>query len=296
LRARLRFLVAEYSVAGGRWLTAVFSMLAFPRFQLGDGLLIFGVALLAGEVFTLVAAAVALASQPAAATTVARRGRLRLLSAVPFASNGILSIAYNRFDVVILAGLSSAGQLALYAPASRIQDALYLLPGALASVSYPLISKAWHAGRRDDVARLTRTLMIAGLLLSLPVTICVFVFAEQILSVVLGPQYASAATATRVIIWFLPVAGVGAPLLSALAGTDNAGKTTIGFGAAFATAIALHLLLDRRYGAVGGAVASVARDVPNVLVAFVFAWLAGLLRRPATEIPPVIGLPSEART
>ena len=56
------------------------------------------------------------------------------------AANGLLAVVYNRIDVLIVGGLASVGQLSLYAPASRIQDALYLIPSSLESVAFPVMS------------------------------------------------------------------------------------------------------------------------------------------------------------
>ena len=64
-----------------------------------------------------------------------------LRAAFPFAANTVLSIAYNRLDIILVAVLTTAAQLAAYAPASRLQDAVYLLPTALAVVALPQTSR-----------------------------------------------------------------------------------------------------------------------------------------------------------
>ena len=118
-----------------------------------------------------------------------------------------------------------------------------------------------------------------GLAIALPVAVVVFVFAPELLRLVLGPEYESAATPTRILVWFLPLAVIQAPILGELAATGHASDTSKVFLATFLVALAGHALLDPWAGAPGAAAASLMRD-------FVAVPIAVLLLRKRRMHPP----------
>jgi O-antigen/teichoic acid export membrane protein len=274
LRARLRFASAGISVACGRWLTALLSTQALGAVGDGRALTLLAVALLAGEALTFVIAGMTVYFQARSRRPVpTRTENLSLREAMPFAANGILAMAYNRFDVLVLSGLSTAAQLSFYAPASRIQDALYLIPSAIGMIALPLMSTANLA----EVQKLIRRLSLVGLSLAFPVALGVFLLAPQIIHVVLGTRYGGAVGPTRILVWFLPLAVIQAPLLAALIATGRGLDTTKVIAGTFATAMAMHFALDWWMGATGAAIASLSRDPVAVLLALYLSRKAGLI-------------------
>jgi O-antigen/teichoic acid export membrane protein len=298
LNARLRFRESSGAIAIGRWVTAAVSLAGLPAVALIRGPVAFAAAVLAGEAATMGASWVAAAIRvtraggsdereaetgaPGAAVGKGAAG-LNLRRALPYAANGILAVLYNRFDVVILAGLSSVSQLAFYAPASRIQDALYLLPNALGTVAFPLVA-AERLGARGSGRLMTRFSLL-GLALAIPATAACFVLMPAIIRVVLGPGYAGAVTPTRILIWFLPISAVSSPMLAALAGSNRASDTTRIFAVTAGVALAMHLALDHWLGAVGGAIASLSREPATLGIAWMLARRAGLFGRPTGLAP-----------
>jgi polysaccharide transporter, PST family len=279
LRGRLRFRSSGLATAYGRWLTAGLCLIGVGILRPHAPLPVLAWTLCFGEVLTLVLAARAvLAELNDPWNQGPDHGLLTLKAAMPFCANGVLTMAYNRFDVVILAALASVQQVGFYAPASRIQDALYLIPSSAGLIAFPFVAGAYAAhGGPERVERITRRLIALGVAVSIPVTVVVFLSAPLLLRLVLGPQYGDSVTPTRILIWFLPFAAVQAPLLSALAGSGHAGDTTKVFAVTMATAFALHALLDGSLGATGAAIASLSRDPAAVVVALLLARRAGLI-------------------
>ncbi|HEV3162614.1 MAG TPA: oligosaccharide flippase family protein, partial [Isosphaeraceae bacterium] len=282
LRGRLRFRSSGLATATGRWFSAGLCLVGVGIIKPHAPLPILAWSLCLGEVVTLLLAAWALLSELNGPRHDGRdHGRLTLRAAIPFCANGVLAMAYNRFDVVILAALASVQQVGFYAPASRIQDALYLIPSSIGLIAFPFVAGAYREQGGDErVQRITRRLIALGVALSLPVTVVVFFSAPLLLRLVLGAQYGGAITPTRILIWFLPFAAVQAPLLSALAASGQAGDTTKVFALTMATALALHAFLDGSLGATGAAIASLSRDPVAVVVAVLLARRAGILGSP----------------
>jgi len=280
LRGRLRFRSPGLATACGRWFTAGLCLIGVGLLRPQRPLEILAWALCVGEVLTLVLSARALLSdleRPWHAD--GDRGALTLRAAIPFCANAILATAYNRFDVIILAALASVQQVGFYAPASRIQDALYLIPSSVGLIALPFAASAYsEQGGPERVRRLSQRLIGVGLAVCIPITVAVFLSTPLLVRFVLGSQYGGAVMPTRILIWFLPFAAVQAPLLSALAGSGHAGDTTKVFAATFVTAIALHVFLDGSLGATGAAIASLSRDPVAVIVALWLARSAGVMK------------------
>ena len=277
LRGQARFRAVAITQASGRVVSALLALLLIPGVEQQRVLLLLGGLAVIGEVVTFGVSSVLLTRSPrAAVATVTRSDRLTLRESLPFAANTLLSTIYNRLDVIIVPALAGGVQLALYAPASRIQDVLYLIPTALGAAALPLLSRV--AESRADVDRITRQLLTLGLWIVLPVTTVAFVFSRWILITVLGGDYAGATTATRILVWFLPLAVIQAPLFAALISVGRAADTTRIVVATFAVALVTHIALDPTWGATGGAIASLSRDVVAAPLAVLAARRAGLLR------------------
>lgn len=301
LRGRLHFGTATAALACGRWLTAVIALTALPSVGMTQGLAVFALAILAGEGLTLLlaASAAALGAVPSApGLQPPQSGSLTLRAALPFAANSMLATAYNRFDVVIVAALTTPQQLGLYAPASRIQDALYLIPSAVGTVGLPTLSRVVHSQADPRaVRRLVRYMLVGGLGLTLPVALAGLVLAPVFVGVVLGSDYTGSVTPVRVLVWSMPLAAIGAPLLALLVSADKAVDSTKAFTAAFVVAVTLHLSLDWWWGATGAAIASLSRDAANVAATLYFVRRAGTLNggrvtiRPAERVSATESIP-----
>jgi O-antigen/teichoic acid export membrane protein len=266
LRGLFQFRTAGGAIGLGRCVTALISIaLAVASRQDTEA---FAAAAAAGEASTLLIAAVAFGrSAPAAsATTRNTHGLIGLRSGAPFAANSLLATAYNRFDVVVLAALSSTRELGLYAPASRLQDMLYFIPAAIGSVVLPVVARSQgdRTSREETRSLVSRTIAI-GVGLAVPTTAVVVLAAPELLTLVVGAKYSDSALPVRILILFLPLAVIQAPILAALAATGRARATTEVFALAFAVAIVGHIVLDPSFGAIGASIASLSRDIAAVI-------------------------------
>jgi O-antigen/teichoic acid export membrane protein len=291
LRARLHFRASAIALASGRWCTALLSLLALPGIAFANPLDILSLSLFAGEVTTLGVALIAIVAA-ARRSSFTPSGRppsetLKLRAALPFAANGIINLAYNRFDVVVLGALASAQQLGFYAPASRMQDALAIISATIATVAFPLIAgAATGIDGMKEVRSLVRRFTVVGIALSFPTALVFFIYMEQVVHFVMGDEYAGTVAPAQVLVWSLPLSAVTTVFNAALAGTGRALDTTKVFFTAFVVAALLHLSLDWWWGAMGAAVASLAREPAALVTSFVYARRAGILGRAESAPTP----------
>ena len=278
LQGVLAFGAAGLALASGRLVSALVAV-AVLAVDGGSRLLALASAVLVGELVACLLTLGWFVRLPVAGRPpdrLADRSRLTLRASAPFAANSLMSTVYNRLDIVLVAALTPAFQAGLYAPASRIQDALLLLPASLGVVALPIVARNWGESP-STVRRQIRQLMVVGCLITVPVALVVAVFAPTILRVVLGEDYVGAAGLVRILVWSVVLTALAAPLLAGLAGIGHAPDTTKVFAAAFATAVIAHLSLDWWWGATGAAVATLSRDPVALVVALYLSWRAGLL-------------------
>jgi|GEM_PF-3070819 len=284
LRSRLAFGRATGAVVLGRWLTAgmtVGLVLVRPDVRLA-GLF---AAQAIGEFATLIVSIVAVARMPAHQDPGWDASSIRLRLALPFATNTILSIAYSRLDIVLVAVLTTEAQVAAYAPASRLQDAGYLIPTAVAVVALPQLSRMLAQRELEAAAAFVRMLWRYALVVAIPVTVLLIWGMPWIIPTLLSARYASAVPAAQILVPSMVIASIGSAILALLIAAGRGWATTRAFIVAFVVSGFLHVLLDPRFGAVGAAVASLMRDVANVTTA---AWLARDLLWPRARGPSAI--------
>lgn len=280
-RARGYYPQASACLATGR-ATSLAAVIPMFVFRPPNALLWLGTALALGELVVLVFSVVLLRRSAHFPVAINKGGGaiITFRKAVPLAVNSMLATAYNRYDVILLPALASLGQLAAYAPASRVQDVLFLIPSAFTVVATPHLSRLFgRTNTPEETGRAMRRFIAVGLAVALPVSALCFIFADSLLVVFLGPHYGAAVPSVRILVWFLPFATVEAPVIAALIAANRAGQTTVIFFVTFGAALILHLALDHRFGAVGASFASLVRDPVGLAVALILARRLGLLSR-----------------
>jgi O-antigen/teichoic acid export membrane protein len=112
---------------------------------------------------------------------------------------GLVSVNY-------WAGTADAG---IYRVGWQIASVLPIVALSLLGTFTARIAAAIHAGRRDEMARLSRTATMLALLIFGPIALVLFLFAEPILAA-FGPEFVSGAATLRVlVVGSLLVAGFG---------------------------------------------------------------------------------------
>jgi O-antigen/teichoic acid export membrane protein len=104
-----------------------------------------------------------------------------------------------------------------------------------------------------------------------------------VLRVLVGPLAADAVAPAMILVWSLPFLCVQVTISQALIALGRPSQVTRAFVSGFAVALTMHALLGPRYGAVGAAVASLARD-PVVTVVLLTQYYR--MRRRFPVAPP----------
>lgn len=111
-----------------------------------------------------------------------------LRGAPPFAISLGLALIYERADVAIIALALGQEQTGLYAPATTIIIALFLIPGTLFGVMVPALSRI-HAQEPARLMRMMRLLLAGSLGLAVLLTVTVYLSAHFVINLLFGPDY-----------------------------------------------------------------------------------------------------------
>ncbi|MEA2528016.1 MAG: hypothetical protein QOF73_5243 [Thermomicrobiales bacterium] len=283
LQGRMRFRESAYATAGGRIAFAL--AIAAVAVSAPDwGLPAMTLAFLAGEVVTLalmirairheLAAPFPLVDPPAAYRST--RGTLRRSS--PFAFNGFFNLVYNRLDVAIVALLAGSVEAGIYAPASRIQDALLFFPSVATAALMPVAARRFGANRDTDaVRRPLPVLILLGVVFALPAVVATVIFARPLVMIALGDQYEASVEPVRILALSIPFIAAGAPVMASLVAIDRARTTTVVYGCGLLAALGGLAILTPLWGATGAAWASMARE-PIIAAVALGAFYGGASR------------------
>lgn len=197
------------------------------------------------------------------------RARRMVLDALPLGTTSSMSFVHTRVDQVVLAGCGFRLQLAAYAVAYRLLDAVLALVVAAGGVAMPVLSRAPSRDRRSLAATNAALLGVVALV----VGVVGFAVAPQVTGLLGGERYRSSAWFARLLCPALVVSvlNLGAATVAVVEGQAS----RLAWVAALAVGLnlALNLLLDPRYGPRGAAVATVASEAVG------FALVAVLARR-----------------
>jgi O-antigen/teichoic acid export membrane protein len=208
-----------------------------------------------------------------------------ITAALPYWLNSVFNLIYNRADAAIVALFAGATQAGLYAPASSIQSALIVIPG-LATASLPNVgAHTFSSHGLRTLNRMLRVTMGASVLLGTLAAIAATILAPAMLRLMAGGAFAGAVVPTQILAWSLPFYGAELALLGYLVALGRPSATTWGYATALVTALVGLAALSPRYGAVGAALGSLAREPVTVGVLGILALRANQHTKPAVGDP-----------
>ena len=221
-----------------------------------------------------------------------------LRRALPFGLTGLLALIYFRTGLFFLQVLDGPGAVGAFAAAFKILEACFVVPAALNAALFPHLSRSAQGGV-EAVGRAVERAFRYYLVLGLPLTAAIGLFAEPIVTLLFSDRFAGSVEALRLLalgivpLFLNSVLGIAAFSL-------NRERIALRIATAMIAASALlHALLVPRYGITGAAWATIVTQYLFcvVYIVLVSRWLPGLrlapaLRRPMTAaialVPPVL--------
>lgn len=197
--------------------------------------------------------------------------------AVPYFLFSLFSVIYYRVDAVMLSAMTNETVTGWYGGAFRFFDIVMILPVIYKTAIFPVFSKYWD----DETGYLQHTVgksLKLVLILAVPVTVIVFLFAENIIRFFMGlDEYAASVIILQIFAVSIPVIFIDIILGSAILGAANRQRAwaVVGLGAVFLNIGINYILIPYTHatylnGGIGAAVATFLTEVFMLLAA---VWL-----------------------
>jgi stage V sporulation protein B len=142
-----------------------------------------------------------------------------LRESVPLGFGDAIRRLTMQLDTLLLAAFRPAAVVGLFSVAYRPLQPLQLLPRAIVSVTFPMMSRVAHSDRAAlsrAFARTTNFLWVA----SLPIALLTMAYAAPLVLSTAGPDFAEAIGPLRLLIWVAPLVFVNAQLRFAFTALD----------------------------------------------------------------------------
>nr|PZN58199.1 MAG: hypothetical protein DIU68_02465 [Chloroflexota bacterium] len=204
---------------------------------------------------------------------------LLVINSAPLALSAFLSLAYQHTDKLMTTSLiGETGTGYLHAAFIIIYGVVELLSTTVLIATYPLMSRAYMAEGRDDLfGFIVRKLALFTLLVSLPLSLTLTFFAHDLMTPLLGQNFAPSAQVLQVLIWYALVTMVANVFAQAFMVQNRQRRLLVIRASGLGVNIVLNLLLITRLGPVGAALASVLAEL------FVLALLLYNFRAPGWQ-------------
>lgn len=193
-----------------------------------------------------------------------------LRGAVPLGLGTIMTMIYNRIDLVMVAEIRGRTEAGLYGGAYRIMETAVLLPMTLLSLAViPSITGAF-AQDPSGAARKVEVFFRHFLVVATPVVVGGILLRHDIVAIVLGSEYLAVSNVLGVLCLNLLVAGSASLFAGCvLVGLRRSGIYLAAVAVGAGVNVALNLAFIPRFGMMAAAVATLAAQAAVALFAFV---------------------------
>jgi len=212
--------------------------------------------------------------------------RMLLINGAPLAITSFLSLAYTHTDKLITTALlGTEGTGLLTAGFVIVFGVIELLSTTVLVAVFPLMSRTFADGMREMFEFMLEKLSFFNLMISLPIGIYTSLLAVPLSSLLFGSDFTKTADVLRVLIWYTVVTMVANVFSQALIIQNKQRRILAIRSTGLALNIALNLLLLRRIGVAGAAVASlIAESMVLVLILRSFDLPRDWWRRAANHV------------
>lgn len=189
----------------------------------------------------------------------------------PLIFSGFMIMIYMRIDQVMLGEMVNDHEVGTYSAALKISEIWYIIPAIICNSFFPSIIEGKKLSQKIYFKKLQGLFDIL-FLISVAIAICVSIFSSQIIHILYGDQYKSAALILTIHIWssvfvFIGVASTNFFIIENLQ-IKTFTRTALGAG----LNIILNLILIPKFFAVGAAVATL---VSQFCSSYAFDLLSG---------------------
>jgi O-antigen/teichoic acid export membrane protein len=195
-----------------------------------------------------------------------------------FTGLSTLASLFSRPELIIISFLSTTSQIGIYSSALRVVSLWDYIPQVFMTNVFPVLARSYHV--QSKVTHVLQDNAVKYLLaLSLPLAAGIMVTAEQIVSLLYGPGFASAVTPLRILALNIPLVSLWAVLWRVMVARDQQGRLVRMMLVVTCVELVGGGLLIVRLGSLGASISTTVSSLFYVLL------LGICLRRSGGHIP-----------
>ncbi len=195
--------------------------------------------------------------------------RYLLKAAFPFAILGIVAVIHWKVDYFMISKMLGEEDLGLYAAAYKVFENIVLVGFSFNAALYPTIS-ALFSESREKLRRVYAKMQKYFIIVSLPVAILGYTFAEEIVFFLYGSQYGTSVNVMKILSLGFTVLFFTIPMRLIINNSEFIMKLVPYSVFTTSLNIVLNLIMIPRYGIIGAAIVSFLAGSVDVLVRIVF--------------------------
>ncbi len=187
------------------------------------------------------------------------------IAAIPFAATAILSSIYYSIDMVMLTNIVGNYATGIYNATYKLISVLTLFYGIYTAVIFPVMSKFYKNDEKMLLVSYEKSIKYLMLII-IPLAIATMFYSTDIIHLIYGHEYESAASVLSILIWtvcLLFISGAGNSLLNA--SYKEVSVTKIYFIAAVFNVV-LNIILIPYLSYIGAAITTVLSDLLIVII------------------------------
>jgi len=194
-----------------------------------------------------------------------RRWKSFLKDSFPFALFMTVGVIYGHVIIVLLAVFTGSFATGLYSASWKIIIFLGVVPYSFGRAIYPVFSRLYSSGRKVLKRAYFESLRFL-LILSLPLTLGLYVIAGDIIHLIYAAEYQQTIHVFRTIVWMLPFLFMNGSLKMVLWSSERTLESSRTLIVASAVLIISGILFIPSYGVYGAAVAIVIAEITHFLL------------------------------
>lgn len=169
-------------------------------------------------------------------------------------------ILYLYIDSVMLSKMKGVTEVGLYAAAANLVIALIFIPLMFMQSLFPVMSRL-HISSKKTLRFIVERSLKYMFLLGLAACVGIFMFAEDIIGLLYGHEYASSAVILKVLCWYLFLKFLNIVIGTTLMSINRQKRRLLCQGSAAALNIVLNIILIPSYGMMGAAAATLLTEI-----------------------------------
>jgi O-antigen/teichoic acid export membrane protein len=187
--------------------------------------------------------------------------KLTLRRSLPFFSKMMFIYLYARSDLIMLSFMRTDAEVGLYRAAYNFLFFVAFIPGSLATVIFPLISRLFHMNEKDKLRSLYNSSLEMLLFLAVPIAVFMFFLAPRIIVFVYSSSYLESANILKILTVAVPFIFLNYLYNNLLIGCDLQKQLAWFIAGSAILNVLLNLVLIPKFGYYGAAFSTILAEV-----------------------------------